>query len=119
MALIESGTFGSFPAVSECSALPLLAVAWGIDAPATMTTISGDIEVPVLPPKIIGGMEWRLFRHPGLLVPDTCRLWKSEYRVKTKYGSRLEYEDFNPCYIYAEEIYENYGGGINGRNNTN
>lgn len=110
MGLIESGTFNSYPAVDKCSAHPSLAQIWGIHSPSKMTTISGEIDTTVIPPVIIGNTEWRLYRHPDLLIPQTCLQWKPEYNHKTKYGSRIEYDDFNPCYIYAEQIYENYRG---------
>lgn len=111
MAIIESGTLGSYPAVNECLALSL-SDAMGIDDVSYMMVNGVKTDVPCVKPVRIGNIEFQLYRHPDLLVPDTCRMWKSEYSVKTKYGTSMEYDDFNPCYLYAEEIYESYKRGL-------
>ena len=108
MALIESGIYGGFPTADECSAHPTKNKRWGCDAISQINDDGKWVEFPVVPSKTIGGVTFKIYRHPSLVYGDTERLWKQDYRTKSKYGTRLEYEEFHPCYIYAEEIYENY-----------
>jgi len=116
MAFIESGTLGGFPAVSECLAHPSLYPDSGVYDVAKMRLPTGDMEeVTTVPPVQLGDYVFKLFRHPELLVPDTCRLWHEEYRVLSKYGARIEYDDFHPCYLQAEKIFTNYVRATNGR----
>lgn len=110
MAIIGRGTIGRYPSVSECRALPALSEAYGLDAVSTMIADGEAIDVPCVPPVNVGDMTIEIYRHPDLLIGDTERLWRKEYLVKAKYGTRYEYDDFHPCYLYAEEYYEAYRG---------
>jgi len=112
MALIDSGILGGFPTVEECRSHPFMNKKWGCDAIAQINAGGKEIESPCVPSPTIGGVTFKIYRHPFLVFGDTERLWKHDYRVKTKYGTRLEYDEFHPCYIYAEEHYENFLKGI-------
>lgn len=111
MGLIESGTLNSYPAVDECSAHPSISESWGIDGVPTIVINGEKTEITVpIPPKKIGGIEWKLYRHPDLLVPDTCRIWKAMYEAR-KHSSPISEDLIHPCYLQAISIYESYGGG--------
>jgi hypothetical protein len=120
MALTESGIFGGFPTVEECSAHPTKNRRWGCDA---ISQVIADgkkrtwVEHPCVPSKRIGGVTFEIYRHPSLIYGDTERLWKQVYKTRTKYGcgNMNPEEEFHPCYFYAEEIYENF---INGAENA-
>ena len=116
MALTESGTFGGFPTAEECSALPSKNRRWGCDTVSQVFADGKWVEFPCVPSCTIGGVTFEIYRHPSLVYGDTERLWKKDYKIKTKYGTRLEYEEFHPCYLYAEELYEDFitGAKING-----
>lgn len=110
MAIIGSGILGRFPSAYECRSLPSLSESYGLDSVSTMIADGEVIEVPCLPPKEVNGITFEFYRHPELLVGDTERTWRAEYNIKSKYGTRVEYDDFHPCYLYASEIYEAYRG---------
>lgn len=112
LALIESGSLGSFPAVNDCSAHPILFEKWGCESVAQIRVDGEKREYPCVPTVELNGVKIRLYRHPDLLVSDTVRLWKSDFKIKSKYGTRSEYDDFHPCYIYADELYDNYMKGL-------
>jgi hypothetical protein len=113
MAFVESGTLGRYPAADECLAHPDQYGDMGVTGAPVMMVNGEKVEVSIsIPPLQFGDVVFRLFRHPDLLVSDTCRLWLEEYKVKTKYGSRLEYDDFHPCYLQAERIYSNFMKGL-------
>ena len=114
MAIIESGTFGRLPSVDECLAHPSLLKVWGIDSPSVMIVGAEEVETVCVKPVVIGGVTFEIYRHPELLIPDTIEVWKDDYRVKTKYDPHLQYNDFHPCYVEAEKIYESYKGGLSG-----
>ncbi len=81
---------------------------WGCDAVSQIKVGSEWMQVPCVPSTAIGGVTFKIYRHPSLVYGDTQQLWKHDYRTKIKYGTRLEYEEFHPCYLYAEELYENF-----------
>ena len=111
MAIVESGTLGGFPAVEECLAHPVLRKQWGCDTVSQMVVDGEWTDLVCVPTNTIGGVTFEIYRHPFLVIGDTARMWKQDYKIKTKYGTRLEYDDFHPCYVYAEELYENYMKG--------
>ncbi len=112
MALIESGSLGSFPAVNDCSAHPLLVEKFGCESVSQIRVGGEKREFPCVPTVELGNIKIKLYRHPDLLIPDTVRAWRSDYRTKMKYGTNFETDDFHPCYLYADELFENYMEGL-------
>lgn len=123
MAIIESGTLGRMPSVTECLAHPsrpdMICDEWGIESPSIMIVGGKRIETPCVKPCVIGGVTFEIYRHPELLIPHTVALWRKTYNMEKKHNVRPEgvlyEEDFHPCYIEATEVYENFKGGINGK----
>jgi len=111
MAITDSGTLGGFPAVEECLDHPTKSKEWGCESISQMIVDGKWTDMVCVPTNTIGGVTFEIYRHPYLVIGDTPRLWKSDYKVKTKYSTRFEYDDFHPCYHYAEEIYENFMEG--------
>ena len=105
MAIVDSGTLGGLPTVDTCRGLPSLAQSYGIEE---LSQLPNGQEFPCVPEIKLGEIEYRFFRHPYLFITDTADLWKEEYSHLKDYGTRKEYDDFHPCYIYAKRIYESY-----------
>lgn len=112
MAIVESGTLGRLPSVSECLAHPAMCEQWGIESTSIMVVGGEKVESTCVKPVNIGGVLFEIYRHPDLLIPNTIKLWREEYEVKNNYGTRLEYDEFHPCYIEAGKIFSNFKGGI-------
>ena len=111
MALIQSGTLGTLPAVNECWADPLLARELGVDAVHTMRVNGKDVPFHCVRPYEVNGTTFKYYRHPELFIPDTVRIWYKEYRAVKTHGTRREYNEFHPCYLQAENLYESYLNG--------
>ena len=104
MAILDSGTLGGLPTVDKCSGLPSLADRFGI---YDLSRLPSGIS-PAVPDVVIGSYTYQFYRHPHLFITDTAELWKAEYSHLKDYGTKREYDDFHPCYIYAKSIYESY-----------
>lgn len=105
MAILDSGTLGGLPTADECRGHPSLAQSFGIDEPSRLP--NGEL-FPAVPAVQIGSYTYEFYRHPHLFVTDTCEIWKAEYSHLKDYGTKREYDEFHPCYIYAKKIYESY-----------
>ena len=106
MAIVGAGTFSRLPSVSKCRSLPTLFKRWGIDAVSVSIVNGKEIENQVLPTRSVNGVKYTFFRHPLLLISNTISLWHREYSILQKYGANKNYDDFHPCFLFAEEIYE-------------
>ncbi len=116
MAIYDSGVLGRLPSVNECSSHPSksneMCSLYGIDQTSIMLVGGKEQEVVCVPPVKIGDSVYEFYRHPELFISDTATMWRENYKIKEKYGTKLEYDDFHPCYIEAVNIYENYKGAL-------
>lgn len=117
MAVSESGSLGGLPSADDCSAHPELSKRFGLDSISKITVRGTEVEFPAVKPvRLSDGTDLEIYRHPELYKTDTVECWKVLYNTRNRYGTRLDPdEDFHPCYLEAEELFENFGGRPSGR----
>lgn len=116
MALIQSGALGRLPAVNECWADPLYLRELGVEAVHTVRVDGKEEPFHVVRPVEVNGTTFKYYRHPELFVSDTVKAWHKEYKAVKRHGTKREYNDFHPCFLQAEELYESYlNGEVHGK----
>lgn len=110
---MRSGTLGGFPSAFECWGDSDMIVRFGMgDAPASMV-VNGEMQhEPCVKPFKVQGVTYELYRHPEHLVPDSIYSWVKRYEYFKRFGTRLEYDEQNPCFLEAVELYESIVRGF-------
>jgi len=53
-----------------------------------------------------GGVEYRVVRHPSLLIPATVTEWLKDYEYNKEYRVPVPYGERHPCWLDAREIWK-------------
>ena len=52
------------------------------------------------------GVEYRVVRHPSLLIPATVTEWLKDYEYTKEYRVPVPYGERHPCWLDAREIWK-------------
>lgn len=60
----------------------------------------------------IGGVVYRVYRHPELLMCDNITEWIKDYSYTRDMGVQVRREDRHPCWLEAYEFWETCIKGV-------
>jgi len=88
--------------LSECSGVDM--INYGISGPAYIE-VAGQRIVKPLARIEYEGVEYRVIRHPDLLIPATVREWLNDYEYTTEFRVPVPYEERHPCWLDARRVW--------------
>ncbi|MCP4255945.1 MAG: hypothetical protein GY774_00290 [Planctomycetes bacterium] len=73
------------------------------------------IDHTAFPAVNLGGVKFKIYRHPDKLVSGSVNVWHSQYKNRDEIAKRAA-DEYHPCYFYAKDLFELYMRGLNGEN---
>lgn len=51
------------------------------------------------------GVDYKIYRHPELLLSETVNSWKKDYEYTKDFHVAIPYEDRHPCWVDLSEMW--------------
>lgn len=106
---MHSSLLGGLPSVVRVGGAPSIRDFWGVDQSATVTASDGKIYERILYEYEYLGNQYRVLRHPQLLICQDVYNWYESY-IATEYCSMPNYLELTPLWMDCERIYRKYLG---------